>query len=182
VLSEILAAKRVEVEEARARVNAGEIEARARAASPVRGFERALRAKVAAGKPAVICEIKRASPSRGLIRADFDPARIAVSYEAHGAACLSVLTDRKYFSGSSEDLFAARAACALPVLRKDFIVDRYQLHESRAWGADCILLIVDAVPDPAAGPGARSAGAGPGCPGGMLTRGSSSARFASTRP
>ena len=147
VLSEILAAKRVEVEESRARVGAREVEALARAASPVRGFERALRAKVAAGKPAVICEIKRASPSRGLIRADFDPARIAVSYEAHGAACLSVLTDRKYFGGSSEDLAAARAACALPVLRKDFIVDRYQVHESRAWGADCILLIVDAVPD-----------------------------------
>ena len=147
VLSEILAAKRVEVEESRARVDAREIEARARAASPVRGFERALRAKVAAGKPAVICEIKRASPSRGLIRADFDPARIAASYEAHGAACLSVLTDRKYFGGSSDDLVAARAACALPVLRKDFIVDRYQVHESRAWGADCILLIVDAVLD-----------------------------------
>jgi indole-3-glycerol phosphate synthase len=147
VLREILAAKRIEVEEARACVNAGEIEARARAASPVRGFERALRAKVAAGKPAVICEIKRSSPSRGLIRADFDPPRIAASYEAHGAACLSVLTDRKYFGGSSADLVAARAACALPVLRKDFIVDRYQVHESRAWGADCILLIVDAVPD-----------------------------------
>jgi indole-3-glycerol phosphate synthase len=147
VLGEILAAKRVEVEESRARVGAREIEARARAASPVRGFERALRAKVAAGKPAVICEIKRASPSRGLIRADFDPARIAASYEMHGAACLSVLTDRKYFGGSSEDLVAARAACALPVLRKDFIVDPYQVHEARAWGADCILLIVDAVPD-----------------------------------
>jgi indole-3-glycerol phosphate synthase len=147
VLSEILAAKRVEVEESRALVTAGEIEARARAASPVRGFERALRAKVAAGKPAVICEIKRASPSRGLIRGDFNPARIAASYEGHGAACLSVLTDRKYFGGSSEDLVAARAACALPVLRKDFIVDPYQVHESRAWGADCILLIVDAVPD-----------------------------------
>jgi indole-3-glycerol phosphate synthase len=147
VLREILEAKRVEVEQSKARIDAREMERRALAQEPARGFERALRARVDAGGPAVICEIKRASPSRGLIRADFDPGRIAVSYESHGAACLSVLTDRKYFGGSSEDLAAARGACSLPVLRKDFIVDPYQLLESRAWGADCILLIVDAVPD-----------------------------------
>ena len=147
MLTRILDAKRIEVEKAKSRVTRVEIEARARDADPPRGFERALRAKVSAGQPAVIAEIKRASPSRGLIRADFDPARIAASYQANGAACLSVLTDREFFGGSREDLAAARAACALPVLRKDFIVDPYQVHESRAWGADCILLIVDAVPD-----------------------------------
>ena len=147
VLAKILEAKRREVEEAKRRVPRAEIERLAREASPPRGFETALRAKAAAGKPAVIAEIKRASPSRGLIRADFDPARIAASYEANGAACLSVLTDREFFGGSPDDLKAARAACSLPVLRKDFMVDPYQVHEARAWGADCILLIVGAVPD-----------------------------------
>jgi indole-3-glycerol phosphate synthase len=149
VLARILAAKREEVKAARAAVPASEIERRAREASPPRGFERSLRAKAAAGLPAVIAEIKRASPSRGLIRADFDPARIAASYERHGAACLSVLTDREFFGGSPEDLKAARAACALPVLRKDFIIDPYQVYEARSWGADCILLIIGAVPGPA---------------------------------
>ena len=147
VLTRILDAKRREVELARGRVPIEEIRRRAAQASAPRGFEAALRRKRAQGRHAVIAEIKRASPSRGLIRADFDPARIAAAYEAHGAACLSVLTDREFFGGSAEDLQAARAACALPVLRKDFIVDPYQVYEARSWGADCILLIVDAVPD-----------------------------------
>jgi indole-3-glycerol phosphate synthase len=147
VLTRILASKRLEVEESKRRIAPAELERRAREMPPPRGFEKALRAMIAAGKHAVIAEIKRSSPSRGLIRADFDPARIAVSYEAHGAACLSVLTDREFFSGSAEDLQAARSACSLPVLRKDFIVDPYQVFESRAWGADCILLIMDAAPD-----------------------------------
>jgi len=147
VLQRILATKRREVEEARGRVPQQQVERAAQEASPPRGFERALRAKVAAGLPGVIAEIKRASPSRGLIRADFDPARIAASYERHGAACLSVLTDREFFGGSADDLRAARAACTLPVLRKDFMVDPYQVFEARAWGADCILLIMDAAPD-----------------------------------
>ena len=147
ILQKILAAKREEVERSRAAVPLERLRERAAAASPPRGFERALGAKVAAGLPAVIAEIKRASPSRGLIRADFDPARIAASYEANGAACLSVLTDRQFFGGSADDLGAARAACGLPVLRKDFIVDAYQVYEARAWGADCILLIVDAAAD-----------------------------------
>ena len=147
VLDRILAAKRREVEERRGTVPLAEIERLAAKASPPRGFERALRAKIAHGKPGVIAEIKRASPSRGTIRSDFDPARIAKSYEANGAACLSVLTDREFFGGSREDLLAARAACALPVLRKDFMVDPYQVHEARSWGADCILLIMDAAPD-----------------------------------
>ena len=147
VLDQILAAKRREVEERREAVPLAEIRELAAKASPPRGFESALRAKVGAGKPAVIAEIKRASPSRGTIRTDFDPARIARSYEAHGAACLSVLTDREFFGGSRDDLIAARAACALPVLRKDFMVDPYQVYEARSWGADCILLIMDAAPD-----------------------------------
>ena len=147
VLQKILAAKRREVDERRAAVPQAQVEKLAGAASPPRGFERALRAKIAQGKPAVIAEIKRSSPSKGLIRADFDPGRIARSYEAHGAACLSVLTDREFFGGSEGDLREARAACALPVLRKDFMIDPYQVYEARAWGADCILLIMDAAPD-----------------------------------
>ena len=147
VLDEILAAKRREVAAARERIVPQEIERLAAAASPPRGFLRALESRIAAGSVGVIAEIKRASPSRGLIRADFDAARIAASYERHGAACLSVLTDREFFGGAAEDLVAARGACRLPVLRKDFMVDRYQVHEARSWGADCILLIMDAAPD-----------------------------------
>ena len=147
VLARILAAKRLEIEESKRRFAHDEIVRRARDASPPRGFVDALRAKVASGKSAVIAEVKRASPSKGLIRADFDPARIAASYARHGAACLSVLTDREFFGGSADDLRRAREACALPVLRKDFILDPYQVHEARAWGADCILLIIDAAPD-----------------------------------
>lgn len=147
ILQKILATKRREVGEARAAVPLAALERAASRASPPRGFAAALRSCVAAGRPAVIAEIKRASPSKGLIRVDFEPARIAASYEANGAACLSVLTDREYFGGSREDFEAARAACSLPVIRKDFIVDPYQVVEARAWGADCILLIVDAAPD-----------------------------------
>jgi indole-3-glycerol phosphate synthase len=147
ILRKILAAKRREVERSQGELPLAALRERAAAASAPRGFERALRAKLAAGKPAVIAEIKRASPSRGLIRADFDPATIAASYQRHGAACLSVLTDREFFGGSREDLAAASSACGLPVLRKDFIVDPYQVVEARSWGADCILLIVDAAPD-----------------------------------
>jgi len=147
ILDRIIAAKRIEVEEAKGRIPPPEMQRKAAAAPPPRGFERALRARVEAREPAVIAEIKRASPSRGLIRADFDPRRIAVTYERNGAACLSVLTDREFFGGAPEDLQAARDACRLPVLRKDFMVDPYQVHEARSWGADCILLIMDAVPD-----------------------------------
>lgn len=147
ILEKILATKRREVEAARVTVPLADLERQARAASPPRGFAAAMLARVAEGKPAVIAEIKRASPSLGLIRADIDPARIAASYAANGATCLSVLTDRDYFGGSREDLVAAREACALPVIRKDFIVEPYQVVEARAWGADCILLIVDAVSD-----------------------------------
>ncbi|MGZ5099892.1 MAG: indole-3-glycerol phosphate synthase TrpC [Usitatibacter sp.] len=147
VLTRILAAKRREIDQSRVHVPLEEIQRRAARASPQRGFEQALRRKIAAGGPGVVAEIKRASPSKGLIRADIDPARIAASYERNGAACLSVLTDREFFGGSSEDLRVARAACSLPVLRKDFMVDPYQVYEARSWGADCILLIVDAASD-----------------------------------
>lgn len=142
ILERILAVKRAEVAAAKEILSPAATEARALAAPPARPFAAALAAKIAAGEPAVIAEIKRASPSRGVLREQFDPAAIAKSYAAAGAACLSVLTDREFFQGSFEHLQAARNACRLPVLRKDFIFDPYQVLESRAIGADCILLIV----------------------------------------
>lgn len=145
ILDRILARKREEVEAARAAVPFAEMQRRAAAAPPPRDFVGALRAKIAAGRPAVIAEMKRASPSKGVLRADFDPAAIAGGYAAGGAACLSVLTDRDFFQGAHEHLAQARAACALPVLRKDFITEPYQVHESRAMGADAILLIAAAL-------------------------------------
>jgi indole-3-glycerol phosphate synthase len=137
ILDTIVEAKRVEVASARGRVPLSELEQRARSAAAPRDFVGAMRAR----RPAVIAEVKRASPSKGLLRPNFDPAGIARSYEAGGAACLSVLTDVQFFQGATEHLVAARAACSLPVLRKDFIVDPYQVFEARAMGADCILLI-----------------------------------------
>ena len=147
ILDTILARKREEVAARRERTSLFEIKARAASAPPLRGFADAVAAKIAAGQAAVIAEVKKASPSKGVIRADFDPAAIARSYAAGGAACLSVLTDVDFFQGADEYLVAARDACALPVLRKDFIIDAYQLHEARVLGADCVLLIAAALDD-----------------------------------
>jgi indole-3-glycerol phosphate synthase len=145
ILDRILAAKSEEVIAAQVSRPFADVDAQARAQVAARGFERALRAKVAAGQPAVIAEIKRASPSKGVLREDFDPAAIAASYERAGAACLSVLTDATFFQGGAQYLVDARNACGLPALRKEFIVDEYQVAESRALGADAILLIVAAL-------------------------------------
>ncbi|HEU4350998.1 MAG TPA: indole-3-glycerol phosphate synthase TrpC [Burkholderiales bacterium] len=143
ILDRILAAKDAEVAAARAKISEEEMRARARAAPPARDFAGALRAK----RPAVIAEIKRASPSKGLLRENFDPVAIARSYEKAGAACISVLTDAEFFQGSSTHLQQARAACGLPALRKDFLIDSYQAYESRALGADCVLLIAACLED-----------------------------------
>lgn len=148
ILQKILAVKREEVAAAQAQKPLAVLRAEAEAQPPPRDFVGAIRAKVSRGGTAVIAEIKRASPSKGVIRADFRPGEIAASYAAHGAACLSVLTDRQFFQGSPEYLVEARAACALPVLRKDFVIDDYQVVEARAMGADAILLIVAAFQPP----------------------------------
>ena len=145
ILEKILVTKHAEISDGQTAVPLGEMRARAAAASSPRDFVGAMRARLDAGLPAVIAEIKKASPSKGVIRPDFHPADIAASYEAGGATCLSVLTDRDYFQGSPHFLIQARDACALPVLRKDFIIDPYQVYEARAMGADCILLIVAAL-------------------------------------
>jgi indole-3-glycerol phosphate synthase len=149
ILQRILARKAGEIAERSARATLEELRARCADAPRPRGFADALRKKVAAGQAAVIAEVKKASPSQGVIRENFDPVAIARSYEAGGAACLSVLTDIDFFQGADAYLREARAACALPVLRKDFTIDAYQVYEARVLGADCILLIVAALTDAA---------------------------------
>jgi len=153
ILQRILEVKAAEVAQARAIRSIADLESAARqtlapgqALAP-RGFAQSLRKRTASGKPAVIAEVKRASPSKGLLRDPFEPAAIAASYQRGGAACLSVLTDEQFFQGAAEHLRQARAACSLPVLRKDFVVDPWQIIEARTWGADCILLIVAALDD-----------------------------------
>jgi indole-3-glycerol phosphate synthase len=145
ILERILAVKRQEVKAAQASTPIDELRRRAAAVAPVRDFERALRDRIATGGAAVIAEIKKASPSKGVLRADFRPGEIARSYAEHGATCLSVLTDREFFQGDPAYLTEARAQSGLPVLRKDFVIDPYQVVEARAMGADCILLIVAAL-------------------------------------
>jgi indole-3-glycerol phosphate synthase len=147
ILERIVAVKREEIAAARARRSEASLRAEAEARRDVRGFAAALRRQVAAGRAAVIAEVKKASPSKGVLREHFVPAEIAASYERGGAACLSVLTDERFFQGSTAYLEQARAVCDLPVLRKDFMVDPYQVFEARAMGADCILLIVACLGD-----------------------------------
>jgi len=145
ILAKILAVKAEEVATARQLRSEAELLREAQARQDVRGFAQAIEDKIAAGKAGVIAEIKKASPSKGVLRENFDPSAIASTYAAHGAACLSVLTDVQFFQGSHDNLRRARAACSLPVLRKDFIVDPYQIISARAMGADCVLLIVAAL-------------------------------------
>jgi indole-3-glycerol phosphate synthase len=145
ILDKILAVKAREVAAAQAFKPSATIRAEAEHAGSARDFVEAIRGKISAGRAAVIAEIKKASPSKGVLRADFRPAEIAASYARHGAACLSVLTDEQFFQGSAEYLQLARGACTLPVLRKDFIVDEYQIYQARAMGADAILLIAAAL-------------------------------------
>lgn len=147
ILNKIVAVKREEIAAAQRKKPLDMVRADAESRLLTRDFEGALRAKIAKGQPAVIAEIKKASPSKGVIREDFVPADIAQSYAEHGAACLSVLTDRDFFQGSADYLKQARASCDLPVLRKDFIVDAYQVYEARVMGADCILLIAACLDD-----------------------------------
>ncbi|MEO1830359.1 MAG: indole-3-glycerol phosphate synthase TrpC [Pseudomonas sp.] len=147
ILQTIVARKHEEVAERLKQRSLAELEQLAAAAPPTRGFAKALRNAAAARRPGVIAEIKKASPSKGVLREHFDPAEIAVSYEAGGAACLSVLTDVDFFQGHDDYLQQARAACALPVIRKDFMVDPYQIVEARALGADCVLLIAACLDD-----------------------------------
>jgi indole-3-glycerol phosphate synthase len=147
ILQRIVAVKQEEVQQARRVRSLADLHSDVAQAPPVRGFAAALQARVAAGQPAVIAEVKKASPSKGVLREHFVPADIARSYEAGGAACLSVLTDVQFFQGSTAYLQQARAACSVPVLRKDFIIDPYQVVEARAMGADCILLIAACLDD-----------------------------------
>ncbi len=149
ILQTILTRKAEEIRERSAQVSLPDMAARCEGLPPTRGFAAALQAKLDAGLPAVIAEVKKASPSKGVIRPDFHPADIAASYQRGGAACLSVLTDVDFFQGHDDYLAQASAACTLPVLRKDFTIDAYQVYEARALGADCILLIVAALSDAA---------------------------------